>query len=188
MSQRTATGAIVTKTLRQVHLKAFEETHAAADAALSRKDPEAIVPVLKAALRVNADVGRGDMRDWAYDQLGRCYSAIGRHKAALECHLAELEAVTSAGDVVEEGHACCNIARAYVGLKEYVGRPCVLFEVTRVLFHLRVCVCVCVSVCLCVRASVSVCLCTRVSALRPPQVDAGCGVRAACGCDREESG
>ena len=121
---KSLSGTQFTKTLRQMHVREYEDRHKAADRALSRKDAEAIVPVLRQCLEVSETIGRDESHDWAFDQLGRCLGKIGKHEDSLECHKAELGVALKFGNRVEEGHACCNVARAYAGLLKYVGIRC----------------------------------------------------------------
>ncbi len=117
--QVSPSGITFSKTTRQLHVRTFEASHTTADSAIARHDAEAIVPTLQACIAVSEEIGRSDMHDWAFEQLGRCLNKLGKHEAALAAHSKELEVTISLRNVIGEGHACCNIARAHAGLKRW---------------------------------------------------------------------
>ncbi len=123
-------GITFAKTTRQVHVRSFEASHSIADSAIARHDAELIVPALQACVAVSEDIGRNDLHDWAFEQLGRCLNKLGKYDAALAAHKEELAVTLKLKNKVGEGHACCNVARALAGLKMYVT--------SRAMFRFRV--------------------------------------------------
>lgn len=115
---KTMSGTEFNKTVRQLHLNDYETRHKAADKVISRKDVEAIVPVLRSVVSISDTIGQNESHDWAFDQLGRCLGKIGKHGESLDAHLKELDVAIRFRNKVEEGHACCNVARAYAGLQK----------------------------------------------------------------------